>query len=369
MIKLLCLQPTLPIGGAERVLFDIVTHIDRTRFLPTVVCCYDLGPIGERLGQHGVPVYHNLFRSRLDLQGLWRLIALCRRERFDVLYTNEHPLTMLWGGIVSRVTGIRATVMAFQSTGDYAQYKRIMLHRLVPFDEYVALSQSHRRYLSQVEGLPEKRIRVIHNGVDPEPYIVDVMRSWPPGVPHDTPLVGIIAMLRPEKAHDVFLRAAAAIYDRTEAHFLIVGEGPTRPGLERLVSDLGIGQRVHFLGKRDDIPQILAVLDLIVLSSRPVVETFPIAVLEAMAAAKPVVCTQVGSIADLVIDQETGILVPPDDPVRLGQSMLFLLNHPEVAKRMGVAGRMRLLENFTLERMVRGTEDMLDKLLVRKTHH
>ena len=227
MINILFLQPSLPVGGAERVLFDLVTHMDRSKFRPVVACMYDKGEIGRRLADLGLPVHDRLFNSRFDPQGLASLLSLSRQERIHLLYTHEHPATIVWGGAVAKLAGLKASIMAVHSTGDRAQRKRRLASRMVPSDIVIALSEAHRDYLADLESYPKKKIRVVPNGIDPSPYMsANPGTRWPDAVPHGVPIVGIVAMLRSEKAHGTLLRAAAEIQDRTPAHFVIVGDGP-----------------------------------------------------------------------------------------------------------------------------------------------
>lgn len=341
---------------------DLATHLDRTGFAPTIACCYGAGTIGERLEQSGLPVYHSFFRNRSDPRGVRRLIELCRRERFDLLHVNEQPLAMFWGAIAARLSGIRATVMAVHTTGERGRRQRCWLNHLLPFDAVVALTEGHKRELCAAEHLPAERVHVIHNGIDPSPYLRASRASCPlAGIPRGVPLVGIVAMLRPEKAHDVFLCAASAVSSSSPAHFLIVGDGPERARLEQMALACGLGPRLHFLGRRDDIPQVMAALDVVVLSS--LTEALPIAILEAMASGKPVVCSKVGLIPEVVADLETGILVPPADAAQLANGILLLLGNPDLARSMGQMGRKRLLQSFTLKHMVRRMEDLFRQLL------
>ena len=150
-----------------------------------------------------------------------------------------------------------------------------------------------------------------------------------------------------------------------KTHFLIVGDGPGRSELERLARDLCIASNVHFTGFRSDIPELLSVFDVSVLSSYPFVETFPLAILESMAAAKPVVATDVGSLSDMVVQGETGFLVPPDHPEALAQAILLLLKDKTLALKMAEAGRKRVENNFTIERMVFEHEALFERLMER----
>ena len=152
--------------------------------------------------------------------------------------------------------------------------------------------------------MPANRVRVIPNGVDTDRYRpakADAKLRQQLGIPRTAPLAGIVAVLRPEKNHEMFLRVAAQVHEEVpEAHFLVIGDGPRRAELEALSAELGLSQCVHFLGKRPDVPELLNLLDVFVLTSR--MEANPVSILEALATGKPVVATRVGSIPETVID-------------------------------------------------------------------
>jgi glycosyltransferase involved in cell wall biosynthesis len=217
------------------------------------------------------------------------------------------------------------------------------------------------------ERIPDAKLEIITNGVD----LARFANGRPAGtvrqalgVSASAPLVGIVAMLRPEKAHDVFLRAAArAAAHVPEARFLIIGDGPTRPQLEALAAELGLQGKVLFLGARSDVPELVKAIDLAVLSSHPVVETLSNAVLEYMAAGKPVLATRVGSVPEQVQDGVTGCLVDPGDWQALGDRIAELLLDADRARRMGQAGRALVEARYTIDRMVRGHERLFERLL------
>jgi glycosyltransferase involved in cell wall biosynthesis len=174
-------------------------------------------------------------------------------------------------------------------------------------------------------------------------------------------------MLRPEKAHEVFLQTAKKILkEMPEVHFIIIGDGPLRQKLEAYSSELGISAHVHFLGLRQDVSDILQELDVAVLSSHPIVETLSVAVLEYMAAGKPVVATRVGSIPELVHDGENGYLVDPGDSEALANRIMRLLKNPALAEKMGKAGQARVTVQYTAESMVEKTQSFFSELLEQR---
>ena len=183
------------------------------------------------------------------------------------------------------------------------------------------------------------------------------------GIADGDRVVGILAVLRPEKDHATFLRAGRRVIDRMpEARLLVVGDGPCREDSERLAAELGLGDRVIFAGMRSDIVDVLSVVDVMVLSSFTI-ECFPFSILEAMSAGVPAVCTAVGGLPELIEDGVTGHLVAPRDPAGLAEGVLRVLEPPGRAAEMGAAARRRLEERFTLQRCVDETDRTLTSIV------
>jgi glycosyltransferase involved in cell wall biosynthesis len=185
------------------------------------------------------------------------------------------------------------------------------------------------------------------------------------GLSPDQPVAAIVAALRPEKNHELFLRAAARIARRRpEARFLVIGDGPRRSELERLTAELEIEKNVLFLGVRSDVPRMLSLASVLVLSSH--MEANPVSILEALACGKPVVATRVGSIAESVEHGICGYLVTPGDEAELAARVDELLGQPELACRMGQVGRERVVRDWSLERMVEGYQELIERVYTAK---
>ena len=171
------------------------------------------------------------------------------------------------------------------------------------------------------------------------------------GIPGEAPLIGIVARLVPIKAHEVFLQAARQLRPQLPtARFLVIGDGERRAELESLAQHLGLGPAVRFLGWRSDLPRVYADLDVVALSSRN--EGSPVALIEALAAARPVVSTAVGGVSEVVIDGATGLTVPPDEPAQLAAAMERLLSSRDLADRLGTAGRRHVYPRYDSSRLV-----------------
>jgi glycosyltransferase involved in cell wall biosynthesis len=182
------------------------------------------------------------------------------------------------------------------------------------------------------------------------------------GVPPESIVVGCVAGLRPVKDHESLIEAMAKLRPRWPSlRLVLVGDGETRPSLERLARQLGLGAVVHFAGMRANEPNLHHLFDISVLCS--VSEAFPNSIVEAMAAAKPVVATRVGGIVDAVVDGDTGLLVPPRDPTALAAAIERLLIDPERRRELGRAAARRARAQFHVNHVLPALESLYDRLL------
>ena len=362
-VPVMFLTTSLPVGGAETLLADLVRRLDRTRFRPEICCLKGRGTLGAALARE-IPVFSGLLHHRLDLAVLRRLVRLLRRRGVRAVVTVGTGDKMFWGRLSAWLAGVPVIVSALHSSGRPYAVQR--LNRLLTpiTNAFVAVADVHRLNLIASEGLPPGKVRVIRNGVDLDRFgprsRSEARRRI--GLPDDARVAGIIAALRPEKNHEAFLRVAARVRSALpEARFLVVGDGPRRRTLERMSADLGLERMVGFVGERHDIPEMLAAMDVVVLSSYT--EASPVCLLEAMAAARPVVAPSVGSIAESVNDGETGLLANPGDEPALAARIAWLLRDPATAERFGQAGRRLVAKRHDVRRMVAGYEALFDELL------
>ena len=371
----------LTVGGLERAVLDLINRLDRARFRPVLCCMKQSGrdsgrnapkpgifPPETESALDGLPVYEGLTRSKYDAMAVLRLARIIRRHRVKVVFAVGGRDALLWGPLAGKVARAPVVVGAVHSMrpGVLLWPHRLVLRRV---DAVVAVAEKMRHDLAAGDGIPAARIAVIHNGIEPEIYDRPsggrALRSAL-GLRDGAPLVGIVAALRKIKCHEMFLQAASLVVrEFPEARFVIVGDGPERERLQGLQRQLKLDRAVHFLGHRTDVPEILAALDVFALSSGS--EAFPIAVLEAMAAGKPVVATNVGAVAEAVDDGETGYLVEAGDAQALARATCELLRDRERARRMGLAGRRRVRSLFTLDENAARTERLLLALLRAKS--
>lgn len=363
-LRVMFVFTSMPVGGAETLTIDIIRRLDRDRMVPELCCLKRLGPLGEVMAKE-IPSHTGLLGHKYDVAVLGRLTRLLRSRRIDAVVTvGTGGDKMFWGRLAARRAGVPVVVSALYSTGlpDRVEFSNRLLAPIT--DAFIAVAEPHGRYLVEHEGCPASKVRVIHSGVD-----VDRFRPrWPNptlreafGLPEGAPVAGIVAAMRPEKNHELFLRAAAMVHqEMPEAHFLIVGDGPERPRIEEVAGQMDCGDWVHFVGTRSDVPEVLALLDVVTLTSK--MDSNPVAILEAMACEKPVVSTRVGSVPETVLDGKTGLLAAPGDAGQIAARLVELLRDRQRAAAMGRAGREHVLGHWTLGQMVEGYEALIEEI-------
>lgn len=367
-LRVMFMQTDMRVGGAETVTANILRGLDRSRFSPELCCLKELGELGETLAAE-LPVHSNLLSQKYDLRVWPRLKRLLRERGIDAVVTVGAGDKMFWGRLAARRVGVPVIVSAIHSTGWPDGIGRLN-RMLTPLtDAFIAVAPSHGKFLAEHLGVPRERVAVIPNGVDtrrfaPLPDVASIRREL--GLGLTDPVVGIVAALRPEKNHEMFLRVAAQVVrELPSARFLVVGDGPCRAALEQQSQDLGLSSNVQFLGTRTDVPRVLAAMDVFTLTSHN--EANPVSILEAMSVGRSVIATNVGSIHEAVTNAETGYLVPPGDENQFAARLLELLNAPLQCHFMGAAGREKVVRKWSVEVMISGYERLLETIYARKT--
>ena len=371
-ISIAFVASTMRVGGAERVMSDMITRLPRGRFVPFLYFLRDAGPVGHEMMRSGVGAVQGLERFRGDITAVARLAMHFRSRRPDIVFCLDHHNAMLVGRLAGLLTGIESMVVASHSTGLFGRrgsFRRSDRVLMEFTDRVVALSATHADYLREQEGVDASRIAIIENGVDVAKYAHPRTESADElkrdlGLRGDEAVVTMVAALRPEKAHEALVGAAARLKSAgRHVSFLIVGDGPVRDDIERRIRQCGVEGNMHVLGVRDDVARLLHISDVLVLPSHPVVETLPLCVLEAMAAGVPVVASRVGSVPEVVRPGETGVLIRPADPVELADGIAYILDHPSEARSMAERARNSVNERYSVERMTAGYGDLFEALV------
>ena len=367
-LRVMFMQTDMRVGGAEILTANIIRRLNRDRISPELCCLKERGELGELLASE-ISVHDHILANKYDLRVWPRLTHLLRERAVDAVITVGAGDKMFWGRLAARRVGVPVILSALHSTGwpdGVGRLNRI----LTPLtDSFIAVADSHGQFLAKNLRVPRERVAVIPNGVDtqrfsPTPDVAAIRKEFNIG-PTD-PVLGIVAALRPEKNHELFLDVAARVVMKLPiARFLIVGDGPCRESLEQRAEALGIAAHTIFVGSRPDVPRLLAAMDVFALTSQ--MEANPLSILEAMSVGRPVVSTNVGSIHEAVIEGQTGYLVPAGDAAQFTHRVVQLLDAPMMSHVMGVAARKLVVERWSIEAMVAGYERLIESTYARKT--
>jgi glycosyltransferase involved in cell wall biosynthesis len=359
----------LTVGGTEGQLLELAARFDRRRFAVTVCALKGEGPLARVMRERGIRVHTLNGRGAWDLRVPVRLFRLLRRERPDVLHAFL-GFANLAASLAGRPAGVPVIVWSYRDMEIWKTKAHWLVDRVFArwADAVTCCSDAVRQFtLAQLGGRADA-FTTIHNGIDPEAYERARPISRAELTLRDGGLViGTVARLdEPKKGLAVLVQALAQLAGRSDVpawQVVIVGDGPARAQLEAQVERTGLSGRVVFTGLRRDVASVLPVMDLFVCPS--LYEGFGIAIVEAMAAGRPVVASNTGGISEIVADGDTGLLVPPGNPTALAEAIASLLSDPARARAMGARGRQRVRERFLVETAVQRHQKLYESLLAR----
>jgi glycosyltransferase involved in cell wall biosynthesis len=351
-------------GGAQEHLYGLLSRIDRERYDVSVVSL-SMGTGARKIARLGIPVL--VIEDGDDDRAVALVAEYIAATCPDVVHNHMYR---------AEIVGTRAALLAVERIGRRpyivstvhssrvrSSEDRSAVKALTPaMDRLIAVSQSIVRKIAD-ERVSLAPVSLIYNGVDLDRYdhqepCCTLREEY--GMAADSQIVGVVARLEPEKGHPTLLEAwPAVLRSCPDAYLLIVGEGTQRETLERQVSELRIGQRVVFTGRRDDIPAVTAALDVAVLPSYR--EAQGLTILEAMALSRPVVASHVGGIPEMIEDGVTGLLVPPHDADALAAAITRLLRDHPLADQLARAGHDLVHDRFCIQVMVRSIEAIYDE--------
>jgi len=357
----------LNIGGAEILLRELSVGLLRRGFRVSIGYSSS-GPLVQELTSLGLPLTRLPRLLRIDPILFCGMVGLIRRESPQIVHTHLFK-SDFHGRLAARIAGVPVVVSTLHSIDPWAQERS--LGRLYGWtahfaDRVIAVSEDVRRFHATYTGIPEEKLVTIENGVDIHRFagLESARRSVRKELDIDNAALvfGVVGRLTPPKDHSTFLKAAALILQKApQARFLLVGEGPLRKDLELQAQEIGLGNALIFTGLRKDIPAVLAAVDVLVFSS--LWEGLPVALLEGMAAARPVVATAVGGIPEVVLPDKSAILVPPGDADALAQACLRLASDSATRHSMGQAGLERVVARYSIDAMIDRTAALYAKLL------
>lgn len=320
----------------------------------SVVCLFRSGWLYDTCRTAGLPTYVLPINGAFDLKWARNFIQLVKKERIGVIHAHEFTANV-YGTMLGRLANVPVVATVHGKNYYWEQTKRRAAYRFVSrTGRMIAVSHDLKRFIGEKVGIPERRIHVIYNGVEPHlpPDRNRVQKvGGELGLSRWEHIIGTVGSLYPVKGHVHLIRSLPSILrECPKTVLLIVGQGELETNLKAEVGRLGLDEHVQFLGFRSDVSTLLSLMQVFVLPSLS--EGLSMALLEAMAAGLPTVATNVGGNGELVHDNHSGYLVPSEDPESLADRVIRLLKNKEQARAFGSQGKQRVAEKFSMASMV-----------------
>jgi len=372
--RVLHLITSFDIGGTERQAVELLNRLDLDRFDVRLAVLRNGGELYPQIaGRFPNPPEFRLnnFYDANALRQLSRFRSLLVRERIDVLHAHDF-YAGVFGCAAARLTVVRSIACQRHlrlSDRRAHEFLQRQIHRMA--HKVLVNSEAIRDHILAGGGISPEKIVVIRNGLlmaaepeDANSVRDELLRELK--LDRESFLIGLVARLEEVKGHRYFLEAAAQVARKhPKVHFVLVGDGQLRGQIEQQAASLGISNRLHLLGYRNDASRLAAAFDLAVLSSLH--EGLPNSVMEAMSAGVPVVATAVGGTKELVSDGETGYLVPPANADAMAERMTWAIEHNSERERLAAQGRQSVQTNFGMSQMVSAVERLYESLVPEKT--
>lgn len=359
MINVLHVVLGLQVGGLEKFVLNMIDNYPSS-IQSFIVCLEEKGELARQTHHLGIIELNK--KPGISTEIIRKLFNLTKEFDIDIIHTHN-PGPHFYGAISGFLS--RRPVIHTKHGRNYpASKKKVWLNRISSCltTKIVAVSQNAADVCVEVEKIPSRKVSVILNGADTELFCPAVNEGDSVRMPVR---IGIVARLSAEKDHQTLLSTCKLLKGYMGSfHLKIIGDGPLRGTLEKTVRTLALHKHVSFLGMRHDVPELLRQLDIFVLSSTT--EGISLTLLEAMATGLPVVATNVGGNPEVVIDGETGFIVPPKNPDEMARKLSFLINDVNLRKQMGKKGRERVFAQFSIKETARKYEKLYREVLYKR---
>lgn len=373
-IKLMLLTVGLNAGGTEGQVLELASHLDPRRFDVAVCAFKSSGVIAQELRNRGIRVITLNGYGLWDVRVVLRLLRVVGQEGPDIIHAFLF-LANIASRVIGRLLRVPVLISSYRGIEVWQSWPLRLLDRITVrwVDISTCCSEAIRCHVMSQHGATEQeRYTTIHNGIDVRHFSNSIpLGRAEMGLQEKVAVIGTVCRLEePVKGVTVLLRAVAQLTCRLAdpgVQLLVVGNGPALRKLQGLSEQLGISEQVFFTGMRRDIERLLPLMDIFILPS--FFEGFGIAIVEAMAAGRPVVATAVGGVPEIVINGETGLLVEAGDVNGLAKAIETLLDDPDLRRYLGLRGQERARERFSLELAVRRHEELYEALWQKALAH
>jgi glycosyltransferase involved in cell wall biosynthesis len=353
-------------SGAENVAINIAVKLkESSRYRPFVCASRSGGVLEEKLKKNDIE-YTVLGRDHsYEIHKFLPLRKIIREKEIRLIHAHKIG-SNLWGSLIGRAWGLPVISHFHAHHKSLESLSYLIAAKIINrfSNSIISISEYEKLRLAKEEGITQSKIVTIYNGIDYGNYKSvpdeDTIRSL--GIGKGAPVVGFLAAFRPQKDHELLMNSARVVIEqRPDTVFILIGDGETRGKIETMAEELGIKDNCRFTGFRNDIPDLISTFDVAVLSSHW--EGLPIAVLEYMASSKPVVCTNVSGMPELVRNGVNGFLVSPSDSGNFAEKIIKLLQDRELAQNMGRKGLETVRSSFSEQKMMKEIENLYDEIL------
>ena len=364
-IKVVHLITSLEVGGAQHGMLLGLPRFDSDKYEHIICSIMDRMQMATQFRAVGIEVVSLGLRKKTDVFVAQRLVSLLRRQRPDILHTYLLHGNVL-GRIAGRLAGVPAIIGSERTIGQARRWGRLATKLTNPLTNAVEVNSTlGGNAIENDLGVPHEKVEVVRSGLDLDAFANSTRRKdvrLSLNLTDDQHLVVYVGRLRQVKGVEYGIRAfAAAQSERPDMHMALAGEGDQLNYLKQLANEFKVNDKVTFLGVRNDLPDLLSAADSVLMPSLN--EGFPRTAIEAMAASKPIIATNVGGTPEAIIDGETGILVPSKDIESMTSALINLVNDPELQTRLGTAGRKRAVQNYSVENYVSRLDGLYRQLL------
>lgn len=371
-IKVVLFIDSLVRGGAQRQLVELALNLDRDRFVPTVLIYHDIQQFRPDLDAAGIPVVLISKQGKFDLLFLIRLVMYFRASHPDIVHSYLNTPNF-WARMAGKLAGVRYLITSERNIDIHHSSKRVALEKFLAraSARVVANAEAIRELLVRKVDMPPEKIEVIYNGVDIAKFtccntdrVLALRQDW--GIlPADFVMV-LPGRIVPQKNHKCLIRAIDAMHaDKSNLKVVFVGnenDQTLKQELQQLIAELHLTSNFIFAGKQDDMAAVYAAADVIVLPS--LWEGFPNVVLEAMAAGKPVIASDIADNRRIVQDGITGYLFPSDSHTELAHCLEKIIDSGDLSRcEMGVAGMELVRSDYSMDKMVKTTQSLYESVL------